>query len=60
MDSHDLSLGKKLWIDHIGAHEITSEQIKRTARIGVTSAKNKKLRFVVSGNRFASGPKKMR
>ncbi len=60
MDGHDLTSGQTLWIDDSGSQAITNKQIKRTPRIGVTSAKHLKLRFVLAGNRFASGPRKMR
>lgn len=56
-----ISLGENngLWISDDGL-EIEDQDIKLTPRIGVTSAKQKKLRFVLRGSVFASGPKFMR
>ena len=56
-DGQDLTLGKKVWIEQA---ENSPMQIRQTVRIGVTSAEQLKLRFVVAGNKFASGPKYLR
>jgi DNA-3-methyladenine glycosylase len=56
----DLTLGRELWIDQCQGLEIDVRQIRATPRIGVTSAKSLKLRFIVAGNPFVSGPSYMR
>ena len=57
VDGKNLTTRRSIWIqstaDIVGS-------IKRTHRIGVTSAKQSKLRFVIAGSDFASGPKYMR
>ena len=58
MDGYDLTSGTKLWLEP--AQPVASNSIKVTPRIGVTSAANRKLRFVVEGNAYVSGPKKWR
>ena len=58
-DGHDLKLRKLLWIDP-GNLLVSPEQIRTTERIGVTSDEHLALRFVVSSNRYASGPKRLR
>ena len=60
VDGHDLTQGKRLWIDDADSLTVEKEQVKVTERIGVTSAEDLPLRFVVAGNRYASGPKRMR
>ena len=59
LDHHDLSLGNELWIETDG-FELTDDQFLATPRIGVTSAKGLELRFVIRGNEFVSGSKKLR
>lgn len=56
-DGLDLTLGQKIWIEQ---SDNPPNKIKQTTRIGVTSAENLKLRFVIAGSAFASGPKYMR
>ncbi len=56
----DLTLGDRLWIESKPAQVIRSKEIRVTQRIGVTSAKDALLRFVVAGNPFVSGPRRLR
>ena len=60
LDGHDLRQGDRIWIEAEDVLELNSDSIRVTERIGVTSAKQKKLRFVVAGNRYVSGPARMR
>jgi DNA-3-methyladenine glycosylase len=56
----DLTLGKTVWIEEglgLGTEGIT---IKSSKRIGVTSATTRRLRYYVAGNRFVSGPVRLR
>ena len=53
----DLTLGNRLWIEAKPARLVRPNEIRRTRRIGVTSAKDKMLRFVIAGNCFVSGPR---
>ena len=60
MNHLDLTLGDLVWIEEglgLDAERIT---IKRSQRIGVTSAATRRLRFYVAGNRFVSGSLKLR
>lgn len=50
----------QLWIEEVSPSRETSFGIKKTARIGVTSAKHRELRFVLRDSPFASGPKRLR
>jgi len=59
LDGHDLSQGDQVWIEAADVLELNSESVRATERIGVTSAKQKKLRFVVAGNRYVSGPARL-
>lgn len=59
-DGHDLTHSKQLWIDEQNAVPVEPHQVKRTERIGVTSAKEMPLRFVLSGCQYVSGPKRLR
>ena len=68
-DHHELTTGKCLWIeeghpsDSVTVENGTIEsdfKICQTERIGVTSAQNRMLRFAIRGNRFVSGPKRLR
>mgnify|MGYP001826019855 CR=1 FL=1 len=60
LDGHQLTLAENLWIDDFDALNVDPAQIKVTERIGVTSAKDLPLRFVVAGSRYVSGPLRMR
>lgn len=57
IDGRNLTSKRKVWIIEDGTNY---QATKATARIGVTSAKNLKLRFVVKSSEFASGPKYLR
>ena len=46
-----------LWIGEDGYHP---RGIQLTPRIGITKAADKLLRYIVGGNAFVSGPKKLR
>ena len=56
----DLTSADSIWIDRVGARRLDDAAIKSTRRIGVTSAKSLRLRFVIAGSPAASGPKRMR
>ena len=60
LDSFDLTQGKQLWIAGDQSPEIADNQARRTTRIGVTSAHDLVLRFIIAGNPFVSGPKSLR
>ncbi len=59
-DGASLTTRRHLWIDDDIALHFEEQEIKATPRIGVTSAKELPLRFVIAGNEFVSGPKKWR
>lgn len=50
----------EVWIEGIQSRPLPQTAVKRTVRIGVTSAETLKLRFVIRDHAFASGPKAMR
>jgi DNA-3-methyladenine glycosylase len=54
-DSWDLTAGRELWIAADAAATDHKIRIGRSARIGVTSAHRRLLRFFEIGNRFVSG-----
>ena len=56
----NLTLGKTLWIEPRPRTNETPGRIRKTIRIGVTSAHDLRLRCVLAGSRFASGPRKLR
>ncbi len=59
LDGWDLTLGRRLWIAETDDAAPAAEQIIATPRIGVTSAKDSRLRFVIAKSRFASGAQKL-
>ncbi|MEM9411897.1 MAG: DNA-3-methyladenine glycosylase [Planctomycetota bacterium] len=59
IDGINLTRRKKVWIEQ-NRSKIQPIKFFQTERIGVTSAKEMKLRFVIQGHRFASGPKRLR
>ena len=59
-DGINLLTRRQLWIDDDIKLHFDRDQIKVTPRIGVTSAADLPLRFVVAGNEFVSGPRKWR
>ena len=55
LNGHDLTLGKKLWIED--GEKIKSSQIKKSKRVGVNYAgiwKDRLLRFYIKDNKFVS------
>jgi len=55
LNGHDLTLGKKLWIEE--GEKIKPSQIKKSKRVGVDYAgiwKNRLLRFYIKDNKFIS------
>ncbi len=60
LDGLDLTVGAELRIEDDRDFDIGQVPIGRSARIGVTSAHELKLRFYISGNAFVSGPKRLR
>jgi DNA-3-methyladenine glycosylase len=60
LDGHDLTRGQRVWIDAFEAVEYDEHQVRVSERIGVTSAADLPLRFVVAGCRYASGPLRLR
>jgi len=54
LDGHDLTCGESLWI----ADGPDPDGIVTTHRIGVTSARELPLRFLVAGCRFVSGTRR--
>ncbi len=55
LNGHDLTLGKKLWVE--GDEKIKPGQIKKSARVGVDYAgiwKDKLLRFYIKDSKFIS------
>ena len=57
LDAHDLCKRAKLWISETDPDLITNSFIITTPRIGVSSEKDKRLRFVYADHLFASGPR---
>ena len=64
LDGHDLTLGRDLWIatESANARKVSPPQrasrINVTRRIGVTSAEDLPLRFIVAGSEFVSGTRR--
>lgn len=54
-NGYDLTLGRDLWIADDPNSTATSPRIIRSARIGVTSAHRRLLRFYIANNPFVSG-----
>jgi len=59
LNGKDLSKPNGVWIEDDGS-KVDASRIKVTNRIGVTSAAELPLRFVLANSEFASGPKYMR
>lgn len=57
-DGWDLTLGRELWIEDDPSFQLTSRQIARSPRIGISTAQERLLRFFVSGNPFVSGARR--
>ena len=60
LDSFNLTQGKQLWITADQDQSIADDKVRRTVRIGVTSAHDLALRFIIAGNTFVSGPRSLR
>lgn len=60
LNGWDLTLGREIWlaVDPGPAPVVTA--VLTTVRIGVTSAKDERLRFCYENNPFVSGPKRLR
>ncbi len=56
----DLTIGETIWLEPGIGLGGSPDIIKSSIRIGVTSAKSKRLRFYLAGNPFVSGPRKLR
>lgn len=59
MDGWDLTLGEQLWLTE-GEGKVKPNEIAVTPRIGVTSAKDWLMRYIIAGNRYVSGPARLR
>lgn len=55
----DLTTRRSVWIEEPATQYGDYQDIVATTRIGVTSAKRSKLRYVFRNNRFASGTRKL-
>ncbi len=58
LDGWDMTRPGRLWIASDSSWQIDELSIAVSPRIGVTSAREERLRFSVGGNPFVSGPKK--
>ncbi len=60
----DLTLGNGIWFEEVLENRLGVDgwtiTIRSSKRIGVTSAKDRILRFYVADNPFVSGPKRLR
>ncbi len=56
LDTHDLTIGRELWIVDDG-FDIDEKSIITTRRIGVTSAEDLPLRYVIADSQYVSGPR---
>lgn len=56
----DLTCRDRIWVERSIGTGYPTDIIKSSPRIGVTSAKSKRLRFYFSGNPFVSGPARLR
>lgn len=54
LDGHDLTLGRKLWIESADDAAPPPEQIVATPRIGISTAQDLLLRFVVADSPYIS------
>lgn len=57
LDGASLLDSDKVWLEAASDLGTCLAQVNVTARIGITQAKDRPLRFFISGNRFVSGPK---
>ncbi|MEE2826460.1 MAG: DNA-3-methyladenine glycosylase [Planctomycetota bacterium] len=59
LDGVRLGRGRHVWIEDNPDIRLADHAIRQTRRIGVTSAQRLRLRFVLRGNRFVSGPRSL-
>jgi DNA-3-methyladenine glycosylase len=59
LNGWDLTIGERLWIDRVGCPSVAALRMATTPRIGVTSAFEMPLRFVVADSPYLSGPRRM-
>ena len=59
LDGVRLGRRRHIWIEHDPDIRLAAKAIRKTERIGVTSAQRLQLRFVLRGNRFVSGPRSL-
>lgn len=59
LNGWDLTLGEELWIDRVDCPADGALRIVTTPRIGVTSAHELSLRFVLADSPYVSGPRGM-
>ena len=59
LDGVPLARRHHVWIEDNPDIRLAGKAIRKTERIGVTSAQQLKLRFVLRGNRFVSGPRSL-
>ena len=60
INQHDLTQGIMIWVEERPRIEHKEFSIKTSKRIGVTSATSRRLRYYAAGNRYVSGPIKLR
>ncbi len=58
-DTWDLTRGDELWVEEDGKFDVKPAHIGKSARIGVSSAQDLRLRFFLRDNSFVSGTKKL-
>ncbi|MCE9529186.1 MAG: DNA-3-methyladenine glycosylase [Planctomycetales bacterium] len=54
-DGFDLTLGREIWIEDDPDFKLSPKMIRRSPRIGISTAQEKLLRFYVADNFFVSG-----
>jgi DNA-3-methyladenine glycosylase len=59
-NTHDLTAGSNLWIEQDDNPLGSPLRVLRSPRIGITAATHRLLRFYLAGNRYVSGPKRIR
>lgn len=60
LDHQAIFIRRFIWIDDVNEQPVADSDIRKTRRIGVTSAQHRLLRFVIKSHPFASGPKSWR
>ena len=59
LDGHDLTLGRNLWVADDPQRQDARIDVRKSPRIGVTSAHRRLLRFYLAESPFVSGRKQM-